>query len=211
MDKQLELAYLSGIFDGEGWIQVAKGHATPTVTIGVSMCCKPIIDMLQARWNGRVYNYPRRVKGLNDLWEWKCSAKESYAALFEMKPFLIVKEPIIDWAIELTSLIAQPRNWVGGKNGHRLPDVERRRRFELAALIQENQRARNGRTPLQFREYHPRLNTEIFQYVEQLAADASYDGVSCVICGAQPIDARNLCGKHYEAARTDRLKIPTPK
>lgn len=108
---QHELAYLAGIFDGEGSVIRARGHASQ---LGLSITMKQPEAVLWAHqiFSGRYNEYAHQAGGTNYRWTLQRLADLNYL-LPRLDPYLRVKrEPVrrLALAVEhrLTKPIGQP-------------------------------------------------------------------------------------------------------
>lgn len=87
------LAYLAGIFDGEGTIGFFVGGSKKArqFSLEVKMTDKPIIDLLQSTLGGSVVFRPREKAHWKDQWKWKVRGEEAWAAYYKLQPYLRLK------------------------------------------------------------------------------------------------------------------------
>lgn len=85
-----EKAYISGIFDGEGYINRATSKAW---RLGIANTNKELIDWLEMKISGAVvYFHKSQNKKWKDDWRWCLDGNvKTRALLMVMYPFLIVK------------------------------------------------------------------------------------------------------------------------
>jgi len=115
-----DLAYIAGLFDGEGSIYIGKSYYGPDVgsshqrrkrTSGVSyrvicavgMTDQPIIQWLQETTGlGRIdYKQTPSTKKSKPAWYWKTNDGESTVFLLVIKDYLRVKQPQAELGLEL--------------------------------------------------------------------------------------------------------------
>lgn len=94
------LAYLAGIFDGEGSIGFFSrgGKRARQFCLEVKMTDKPIIDLLQSELGGTVVFRPREKAHWKDQWRWKVRDEQAWTAYYKLEPYLRLKR----WAQEPT-------------------------------------------------------------------------------------------------------------
>jgi len=93
------LAYLAGIFDGEGCITSygtpRKDHTTysaPSVSVQVSNNDLEVLVFSQRRLGGKIYSKGVRKPGYKPQWSWFLRGKEAENCLLELLPYLRIKQ-----------------------------------------------------------------------------------------------------------------------
>jgi len=98
MDATL-IAYLAGIFDGEGsvgmWSQGARQNRR--FEMHVKMAHEPTIDLLVATFGGGKQIRPPEKKGWQPQWSWRISRQPARKAYEQMKPYLRIKTGETKW------------------------------------------------------------------------------------------------------------------
>lgn len=94
-------AYMAGIVDGEGSIQIrchgTKGGKTGhigqyTLVVQVVNTSKPLIDWLVANWGGAVAYTPEKPElNRKAKWSWSVTANNALRVLDEVYEFLVIK------------------------------------------------------------------------------------------------------------------------
>lgn len=80
-----EVAYLAGVFDGEGWITRANGQG---IRVGVQMTDKDILDRFVAAFGGNLYG-PQNRPNRKPIYQWWVQAREDvWRFLDAVAPFL---------------------------------------------------------------------------------------------------------------------------
>ena len=94
----LEIPYVAGLFDGEGYITINKwevpgrDYIRYQLFVGVSMTDKPIIEMLAAQFGGMCANYKKQKQpNHRRVFCWKVSSKSAVPFLRQTIPYLRVK------------------------------------------------------------------------------------------------------------------------
>lgn len=112
MATETDLAYLAGLIDGEGCIRVKKSkprndRSTPTYTaaVHVRMVDEPAIAFLSATLGGWYYKERPHSRG-RPLYCWQATGRVADAALRAVRPYLRIKGPQADVALELAVLRA---------------------------------------------------------------------------------------------------------
>jgi len=118
----MEIAYLAGLFDGEGCISIqqsknVKGIFNYCLKLIVHMNCKEIIDILQETFGGSVYI--RKDKS----YAWECTGTEADETLKLIVPYLIEKKKQAELGIDYSEIFGY---------GHRIKRTKTDR--ELQAL-----------------------------------------------------------------------------
>ena len=92
-----DLAYMAGLFDGEGCISLAR-HSSGryyNVACYIVMTNEYILQLFCFRFGGRVsrkYNRPMNPKH-QPYWRWSISSRQAYHFLKTIYPYLIIKKP----------------------------------------------------------------------------------------------------------------------
>ncbi len=101
MKKEAKYAYVAGIIDGDGCIQIHrnKPHTGWTLRVVVTMQSKKIIDHLVGIVGG---NYSSTIREDNEfvIYSWCLCGSKAYKALKKIKPYLTEKKPQADGAIQ---------------------------------------------------------------------------------------------------------------
>ena len=121
--KKTDIAYIAGLFDGEGSIQITnyihKGNGSQCWEVRCSLAQKEsyLPLLMQFHFGGSVQ---RRYKGHNTR-HWKASGRDTYEFLKVVLPYLKVKRPQAELGIKFQERIwEQKQKW--GRSG--LPDEE---------------------------------------------------------------------------------------
>jgi len=106
-----DLAYAAGFFDGEGCINITRfrWHCTETKRPGVYYKLRvmvtntdlPVLEWCQRLWGGAILE--RKVKGnRRRSWSWDLYETDSARFLKDVLPYLKLKRPQADLALEYT-------------------------------------------------------------------------------------------------------------
>lgn len=95
----LELPYVAGIFDGEGYITINKyrhpsgRHIRYQLHVGIGMTDKPVIEAIAKQFGGMSTSYksPKKVTHRR-VFEWRVSSKSAVPFLKAVQPWLMVKK-----------------------------------------------------------------------------------------------------------------------
>ena len=95
--RKIDLAYLAGIFDGEGSISIArverKGRKNPRYQLAVSLSiCTPYIPNLFKMGFGGSINVQERGGKRRPIWTWRPGIKEGLCFLEVINPYLRLKK-----------------------------------------------------------------------------------------------------------------------
>ena len=141
------LAYAAGIFDGEGTVGIRvlrkKGNAEKkyhSVVVAITSTEPVLTNWLQINFGGRVNpaHKENAARNYKDAWKWTLLARHAAAFLTAIYPYLLVKRPQADVALELRAEMG---------DGHRKP-IDADLFVKRDALKQEMHRLnRRGRDP----------------------------------------------------------------
>ena len=104
--NEVEIAYMAGLFDGEGCIHIAKLkrpesqrglHFGLLATVG--MTSERSVRLYHSRFGGSVYHYKQENKRKPN-WQWVIRSRQAIHFLRTIRPHLILKAPEADLAIE---------------------------------------------------------------------------------------------------------------
>jgi len=91
---QIELAYLAGFFDGEGYVSISRQYRVRTQhqpRMSVTQVRPAVLHKFEIAFGGVVRHRPKL--GKSGAWEWyACGMKTCIPALTLLEPFLIVKK-----------------------------------------------------------------------------------------------------------------------
>src|SRR5882762_2657083 len=110
MTKNQQLAYLAGIIDGEGYIQISPGGEIRSkygirhhqIGLGCTMVRPEVIYILQEAFGGKVRRVnPKKEKRHvhSPQFVWIIRSKLAAAAIARIRPFLILKTKQADLAL----------------------------------------------------------------------------------------------------------------
>lgn len=95
----LELPYVAGLFDGEGYITINKYHHPKgthiryQLFVGIGMTDKPVIEAIAEQFGGMFTSYKSPKKPTHRrVFEWRVSSKSAVPFLKAVLPWLIVKK-----------------------------------------------------------------------------------------------------------------------
>lgn len=98
--KQTDVAYLAGLFDGEGCISVNTHKKTGYGSLQclMTMTNQYLINLLQLQFGGSVNKLKRRKETWRDQYLWCIHAKTAVDFLELLMPYLKIKRPEQKWA-----------------------------------------------------------------------------------------------------------------
>jgi len=126
MATETELAYIAGLFDGEGCIHIEKRHPSlKQRTVNPQYILQIAItngDILALQWiQGELgcklkLQNPKLIReGYKPTWKWYASAKEAYRVLIILLPFLRIKDKEAKEAIAFQEFLSKSSKGYGGK------------------------------------------------------------------------------------------------
>jgi hypothetical protein len=117
----MEIAYAAGLFDGEGYVRVAKWekpnsrHVRYQVIGGIGMTYLPVIQALRDQFGGSVNQNRHDLRNPNARIQFTWHIASQTAATFFrlIQPHLIVKREEVDLALQLQDDIDKYRHKLG--------------------------------------------------------------------------------------------------
>jgi len=110
MNKELRVAYLAGVFDGEGTVGFYFMKGTGRTGLGqwvistsVSMCCKEVLEEFVEVFDGKIYPCNRKG-GVRPVYNWQLKVSRVEPFLQDIIPYLIEKKEQALLAIEIRDL-----------------------------------------------------------------------------------------------------------
>jgi hypothetical protein len=104
---EIEIAYLAGLFDGEGCIHIKKTRRPDTpcgvqyaLQTSVRMTNKNAVDKFYNAFGGHVYPCSKRFPWHKDMWQWIALSSIAQVFLMDTMPYLIVKKDEAKLALE---------------------------------------------------------------------------------------------------------------
>ncbi|SRR6266566_5746980 len=103
-----EIAYLAGLFDGEGSVNIFKQPKRKDMTvpayfieISIGNTHKGVLQWVLEKFGGRLsHNAEQYTKRNHRTWRWRASSNDAYEVLVAMLPYLTVKKEQAKLAIE---------------------------------------------------------------------------------------------------------------
>jgi hypothetical protein len=115
MKPNVELAYLAGAMDSDGFISMTKrvinGSVTYSEFIGLAQVTDTVPKMLQERFGGYIQLRTRRgeaAKNWRPIYYWAATTKLAANAIGQLRPYLRVKAEQADVLLALRASKARP-------------------------------------------------------------------------------------------------------
>ncbi len=108
--KRTELAYMAGIFDGEGCISITrvKGKTVPKyyLVCQVHMANEYMINLFRFCFRGSIFNPKKREPHHKQMWQWICTGRIAQVFLETLLPYLRLKRAEAELGIELQKSVS---------------------------------------------------------------------------------------------------------
>lgn len=124
--KKTDLAYMAGVFDGEGCICIAKAkaregryHPSYHLECSVQMANEYLPTLYRFSFGGSIYLYQHKNPRHQPTWEWHISARKANDFLKAILPYLTIKKGEAELAIKFQSAKrngGSPKGQRGGSN-----------------------------------------------------------------------------------------------
>ena len=109
----LDIRYIAGLFDGEGWITIGKSalggyrkyskdYVRYQLHIGIAMSFRPLIEQIHRQFYGGLFinrGHKKRLPNARDGYVWYLSSNPAAEFLDFIKPHLVVKKEEAEIAI----------------------------------------------------------------------------------------------------------------
>jgi hypothetical protein len=106
---ELETAWLSGIFDGEGNIAWPRRHRISSIRLSITNTNMELLDkVVEVSGTGKLTTKVTRSIKHNQAWVWNCYGENSRVLLRQMLPWLIVKRDAAKAALGLVEANTAP-------------------------------------------------------------------------------------------------------
>lgn len=106
--KRVDLAYIAGIFDGEGCIQIAKrteGKKHHYLRASLSLANEYIPNLFKFHFGGAIYKRDLRSRGWQIQWSWSVHSRQAGEFLEVILPYLKLKRNEAELALEFLKTI----------------------------------------------------------------------------------------------------------
>ena len=136
---QVWWAYIAGLFDGEGCVEIGINSKTgvPTgISVRIALTSKGVLKELQSVLGGSLFKHNnRKPDKWKDQWYWALHSSHALMFLRGVRPFLRIKAAVADLAIEFEENRSTPifnRDSLGRVCGtNPVSDTESDRRFYI--------------------------------------------------------------------------------
>jgi hypothetical protein len=113
--SKTQLAYVAGLFDGEGWISVARSGRTSkniiryTLQIGIANAYLPVLEEVRADFGGTINS---QGKTNLQVYTWRAATDIAYDFMQAVRPYLRIKARQADLAIEYLEKVKRTKGRV---------------------------------------------------------------------------------------------------
>ena len=109
--KKTDLAYVAGIIDGEGCIGIYKTKYRYYLTVAVHMTDEWMVTWLASLFSGskNTYTHYRKRSNCKPEWAWQIQGKRALVFLELILPYLKLKRPQAEIAINFQRAKVRPR------------------------------------------------------------------------------------------------------
>ena len=143
--REIELAYIAGLFDGEGSIGSSPSRKAPMnyrVYISIGMCDRAPIDFAASVLGGKVVQCKRMTLSGKPVYTWKLWCQKAADVLEQLMPYLLIKRERAEKAIQLARMMNRG-NATLVRDGGEIDLIAER--HEIAELIRNENFKTNAR------------------------------------------------------------------
>lgn len=103
----MNIHYLAGLFDGEGYVYIFKktrgNHIGYYLSTGITMCHRPTLEAIHQQFGGHLNGNRAELRNPNNRTQFMWGAANKAAADFlkQIRPYTIIKADEIDIGLEL--------------------------------------------------------------------------------------------------------------
>lgn len=141
----MDIHYVAGLFDGEGYVRVNKWikpnstHIRYNLFVGLNMTYRPVIEMLHAQFGGGLHSSRKDLRNPKQrvLFCWMVASQCAATFLRAIQPHVIVKKDQVDLALEFQAHIDNNPYTPHGRPGKIHGLLFRENRDELLAFREE--------------------------------------------------------------------------
>ena len=143
--KKTDLAYVAGLFDGEGSISIVKNKKWNNHTLQISLGSTDewICQSLKMMFGGNISLKNETHDGIRACWQWSNGSRKAYNTLLLIVPYLRIKRPQAEIAIKFQKAKIE-RAFGKGLNKF-LTDEERAVREAQRILVMGMNKPKGGR------------------------------------------------------------------
>lgn len=100
--KKTDLAYVAGLFDGEGSVSIVKGTKANNYHLQISLGSTDewICQSLKMMFGGSVSLKNKASEHIHACWQWSMGSRQAYNMLLLILPYLHIKRPQVEIAIK---------------------------------------------------------------------------------------------------------------
>lgn len=115
--KKTDLAYVAGIIDGEGCIGIYKHKHRYYLQVAVHMTNEWLVNWLSFAFKGSIstYGYYRKRENCQKEWAWNLTGKKALVFLELVYPYLKLKKPQAEIAIQFQKHKVLPKALTDGQ------------------------------------------------------------------------------------------------
>ena len=100
----LDLAYMAGLFDGEGYISIRyqmqrRKYDTYSLMVGINMVDKEAIELFMDSFGGVMKLRESKNENWRPQYRWRIESSSAYELLKTLSPFMILKKEKAELAI----------------------------------------------------------------------------------------------------------------
>lgn len=104
-----KIAYLAGVFDGEGTIGFYWNGKQYVLSVAVTMCCVAVLEAFVEEFGGKIYPCNKK-NAKRPQYTWQLRAKKAEPFMSAVLPYLIEKREQVELGMEI-------RDFVNSKKG----------------------------------------------------------------------------------------------
>ena len=98
----LTIAYIAGLFDGEGCVYVQKANTSSLITVSIAGSYEPVLRKVQELFSGVVRGTSKKIGNRHKKpWRWEAHGRDTLYFLESVSPYLQEKKAQADIAIAL--------------------------------------------------------------------------------------------------------------
>jgi hypothetical protein len=103
----MDINYLAGLFDGEGYVYIFRKergkHVGYYLSTGITMCHRPTLEAIHKQFGGHLNGNRAELKNPNHRTQFIWGAANKVAADFlqQIRPYIIIKADEIDMGLKL--------------------------------------------------------------------------------------------------------------
>ena len=138
MKQQLKLAYLAGLFDGEGCVMIRKayGRNSPIkLSVMLGNTNRPLVEIFKSTFGGAIFVIHRKDGDIRaTVWQWTIVCRAAGQALEALLPYLIGKKQEAEIAIALQKRISAKMGRYSNKLSGEELELRENMRLQILAV-----------------------------------------------------------------------------